>query len=350
MRQSQRKKIDIAATNQKIDYFFKPMARVKRHLENDENSQEKGRTSPSPPSSQSKLHLTTKTFVNENNINEINPRTFGGENNPNSLSNENTVKTFGGLKSFDERENTALNQFEDRENIGCKISRPISPGTLTKRQPLKEKSIKPLNTYKITTTSKPTSSTFSVLRDSQDLHTFNVYRDSDELNTQFIEEGDSLDSGYTIVPCSLIDPDQLYKDIDRPKEKFKVYIDDDVKIKKPTDTQQSSPLLINYSDSEDELPKVLDQFTSEENEPTPEFPKLNQATSFPGFFSDDEDDTGSKSFTGFFSDDEENDIGAEVFFDDDIQKERSVESVDDFSVAVQDTTENNQQKTFFDDD
>ncbi|KAI8064007.1 hypothetical protein BDF21DRAFT_125062 [Thamnidium elegans] len=203
-----RKKKHIAdASNKKIDSYFKPMPKTKRKIEHDENCQENVRPSPSPPNSQQQQPL--KAFGEKK---------FGLRFDRENIGSSSSSKPFGLSR-------------KDRENNGCKTFGTTNALMWQKfdRQPLREKSIKPVNTLKSNSIiSKPVQTTFNVLSDKDiengledSLGTLKRTDDDGELNTQYIEESDTLDSNYSIKS-------PLYYPSDNDtNDTFKTYADED---------------------------------------------------------------------------------------------------------------------------
>lgn len=208
----------------------------------------------------------------------------------------------GTLDAFFEREVTPVRIFVD-ENEGCEI-RPQPDPSVIQARALQKKKIKPLNTYDPTNTT-----TNSIFRDEEDSPSFVIYRD--DLNTQYIPES------------SLVRPEELVES--GPYEKFKIYVDEDVRSK--TDTQQSSPVLLNYPDSqEDDLPSLPDT--------------QKKATQSPPAIQETESIT--------FSDEEE---GYSPFFFGDSPRDTGSVPTDEFSVVAQNVNESikEPEKSFFQD-
>lgn len=141
--------------SQKIDSYFKPLPKVKRKAEIDENSQETGRPSPSPPSSQSK---PLKSFGE----NITGTTTFGLKS-----ENENIGHKSFGLKGSG-RENIGSKSFglhqDDCKTFGT--TNALKWQQQFDRQPLRDKSITPV-TMKMSSISRPVQHTFQVLSDQE---------------------------------------------------------------------------------------------------------------------------------------------------------------------------------------
>lgn len=316
--------------NMKIDQFFKPLPRTTTF--NDENSQERPRSSSLPPILQ---HSKSKKPTLDGKVTQKPTKTFGLKKNSSKLGNLDAKA--GTIDTFFEPKKTPSNHFVD-ENEGHQVTtRPLDP--ITQTRVLKKLKMKPLHSNIETTDSASSicgnesessvpvykdtdicsqssvntlkdidncsqSSTYTFNADDCSQHSaFVIYRDPDEtLNTQYIPEP------------KRVGPDDLLENHDE-NQKIKVYADDNLMDNENRRIRQLSPLVINYpdSDSEEELPQVPE---TKARESTSASTILNE--SMPLLFTDEE---------------EEDDFG--------------VDPADDFSITVQENVDIDQQKSFF---
>ncbi|GAA5796730.1 hypothetical protein HPULCUR_002105 [Helicostylum pulchrum] len=240
-------------SNKKIDSYFKPMSKTKRKIEHDENCQENVRPSPSPPNSQPQQQqhlLKTKAFGE---------KTFGARSDRENIGSSS--KPFG------------LSRM-DRENNGCKTFGTTNALMWQKfdRQPLREKSIKPVNTLKSSSIiSKPVQTTFNVLSDKdienglEDSLGSLKRSDDGEVNTQYVEEGGTLDSNYSVKS-----PISYHSDNDT-NDTFEPYADqdqiseytasDDAANLDEFDTQETIDV---YRDDDDDEPETFSVYVDKD--------------------------------------------------------------------------------------
>ncbi|GAA5815509.1 hypothetical protein MFLAVUS_009021 [Mucor flavus] len=275
---SRPKKNLMDTSSKKIDSYFKPVSKAKRKVEHDENCQENVRPSPSPPNSQQRRQdmLKPKDF-GERTFGE---KTFGEKTFGEKTFGEKTFgeKTFGektfGEKTFgtrSDKENIGSSSSSkpfglsrmDRENNGCKTFSTTNALMWQKfdRQPLREKSIKPVNTLKSGgIINKPVLSTFNVLSDKdienglEDSIGSSRRSEDGELNTQYVEEGGTLDSNYSIASPISYPSDNDTNDTFKPyadQDQISEYVvSDDITNPDEFDTQEEK--IDVYRDDDDE--------------------------------------------------------------------------------------------------
>ncbi|KAI9340730.1 hypothetical protein BD770DRAFT_399505 [Pilaira anomala] len=200
-----KRKTNVDTHSQKIDSYFKPLPKVKRKVENDENSQEAGRPSPSPPSSQSK---PLKSF---------------GENRTGTTT---TTTTPFGLKS--ENENIGTKSFGLQGNKDdCKTfgtTNALKWHQQFDRQPLREISVAPVS-IKMSSICRPVQHTFQVLSDQEierGIEQSTSSRSRYDDNSRPTEVNSSLDSNYSNVKSPILS----YPGQSDTQDSFEVYADE----------------------------------------------------------------------------------------------------------------------------